>query len=106
MFCVMGAAPRGYVIYRKDAVRDVFGHGAVSPPCANNRPIVFRDLDAARQVKYVLDISVCTTGDWEGAMEIKNGELSIAENIRLSVELSCLDMEYCEIREARENELI
>ena len=105
MIHVMCSTSRGYVIYRKNEVRRVFGHGFVNPPCPVNRPIVFEDIESAKHFKHVLDVAVSTTGVWEDAIDMKNGELSIAENIRLSVEMAYVDMEYCDIREARDDEL-
>ncbi|AGE55508.1 hypothetical protein ATCVMN08101_030R [Acanthocystis turfacea Chlorella virus MN0810.1] len=102
---VLCAAPRGYVIVRKDEVRKVFGHGFVNPPCPLNRPIVFKDINTAKQVKTALDVAIITTGVWEDAINVKDGDLSIAENIRLSVEMSYIDIEYCDIREARDDEM-
>ena len=105
MIRVMCSASRGYVICRKNEVRRVFGHGFVNPPCPLNRPIVFEDIESAKHFKHVLDVAVSTTGVWEDAIDMKNGELSIAENIRLSVEMAYVDMEYCDIRGAREDEV-
>ena len=102
---VLCAAPRGYVIYRKNEVRKVFGHGSVNPPCPLSRPIVFEDINTAKQVKTALDVAIITTGVWEDAITVIDGDLAIAEDIRLSVELSYIDMEYCDIREARDDEL-
>ncbi|AGE50036.1 hypothetical protein ATCVCanal1_016R [Acanthocystis turfacea Chlorella virus Canal-1] len=101
---VLCAAARGYVIYRKDEVRKVFGHGFVNPPSIH-RPIVFKDIDTAMQVKTALDVAIITTGVWEDAVEVRDGDLTIAENIRLSVEVSYIDIEYCDIREARDDEV-
>ena len=81
---VLCSAPRGYVIYRKDEARKVFGHGFVNPP-GIHRPIVFKDIDTAKQVKTALDVAIITTGVWEDAIEVHDGDLTIAENIRLSV---------------------
>jgi hypothetical protein len=102
---VLCSAARGYVIYRRDEVRKVFGHGFVNPPCPLNRPILFKDIESAKHFKDVLDVAIITTGVWEDAIDVKDGELVVAENIRSSVELAYIDIEYCDIREARDDEL-
>ncbi|AGE49021.1 hypothetical protein ATCVBr0604L_030R [Acanthocystis turfacea Chlorella virus Br0604L] len=105
MFVTMCSAPRGYVIFRRDEVRKVFGHGFVNPPCPLNRPVVFKDIESAKHFKNVLEVAVSTTGVWEDAISMEDGELVVAENIRSSVELAYIDIEYCDIREARDDEL-
>lgn len=92
------AGRQRYIIVRKDDRRNPFSMRSVKNGPRSSKPIVFEDENSAKYMRDVLDISIITNGTWEDAIELRDDELFVSEDVKRVLFEDCIDFCYCEVK--------
>ncbi|ABU43925.1 hypothetical protein PBCVNY2B_436L [Paramecium bursaria Chlorella virus NY2B] len=84
-----------YFIVEKDYQRNKFNMSHVkNSKSADTTPILFKDHNSARYFSEVLSVAISRTSEWNDAIELQDGELTIAPEYKDYMADDGVDYEY------------
>jgi len=87
---------KAYVIVEKDYKRSKFNMSHVkSGKTTDTTPILFDDRHSAQYFSEVLSVSISRTSEWDNAIELQDGDLTIAPEFRDYMAEDGVDYQYC-----------
>ena len=95
-FVIASTHRPAYVIVEKAYKRNKFNMSHVkNGKITDTTPILFNNRDSAQYFSEVLSVSISRTSEWDNAIELQDGDLTIAPEFKDYMAEDGMDYEYC-----------
>lgn len=86
---------KAYIIVEKDYQRNKFNMNHVKNGNTIKTPILFNNRDSAQYFSEVLSVAISRTSEWDNAIELQDGDLTIAPEFKDYMAEDGVDYDYC-----------